>query len=242
MKNGIISSLLLCLVSFAAQAETKFNLPYAQNHAAVLEQAQKLGAPMIAVERALKEAERSTFEKKDVVTVFDLSQTSKDKRFYMLDLKAGKTTAYHASHGKGNGDHLRASRFKGFNVNGSSMTPLGALKALNTSFLDHYTEVSDSATGKTYTNLVIVDLVGTRPYNDNINRENIWVVGHSKWYVTEGFRKENGGTLGRSLGCVVIDPVYSNQVFYRIAGGSLMYVTVGNDPIEKYLQKIISAK
>ena len=71
--------------------------------------------------------------------------------------------------------------------------------------------------------------------SEKITKEKIWVVGHSKWYVTEGFRKQNNGMLGRSFGCIVLDPVYSNQVFYRIQNGSLMYISVGNDPIEKYL-------
>ena len=243
----ILSTLVLSAYASRSLAQTvpgsnlqnpvqqKYQLPFQQNHVQVLEQAKKLGAPMVAVDRALKEAEKGNYSKKDVITVFDLSQTSNAKRFYMLDFKSGKTTSYHVSHGKGNGEHLRASRFKGFNNIGSEMTPLGALKATFTSFLDGYQTVEDTVVGKTYHNLVIIDLVGMKSYNSNIRRDAIWVVGHSKWYVTEGYRKQNGGLLGRSLGCIVLDPIFSNEVFYRIQGGSLMYITVGNDPIEKYL-------
>src|SRR5262245_47302393 len=53
----------------------------------LLRQAQTLGAPMDAVQRAIKISRQPIFPKKDVLAVFDLSQPSASKRFYLLDFK-----------------------------------------------------------------------------------------------------------------------------------------------------------
>jgi hypothetical protein len=41
--------------------------------------------------------------------------------------------------------------------------------------------------------------------------------------------------LGRSLGCITLDPIENNQLISRLQDGALVYVTVGDDPIEQYL-------
>jgi len=41
--------------------------------------------------------------------------------------------------------------------------------------------------------------------------------------------------LGRSDGCITLDPVESNAVIARLQDGALIYVTVGDAPIEQYL-------
>jgi hypothetical protein len=41
--------------------------------------------------------------------------------------------------------------------------------------------------------------------------------------------------LGRSNGCITLDPLDNNQLVTRLQDGALIYVTVGNDPIEQYL-------
>lgn len=52
------------------------------------------------------------------------------------------------------------------------------------------------------------------------------------WYVTRGYRDANPGALGRSLGCLALDPVDNNQVIDALEGGALVYVTSGNrDPV-----------
>lgn len=231
----MILSALILSVAIAAQPAA-FNVPNPENHARVLEQARALGAPMLAVERALREAESGPYMKIDVVSVFDISQPSSRKRFYLLDFVAGTTTAYHSSHGKGNGGHDRATRFRGFNKKDSFMVPLGALRTGESVYpLEGYIRITDKYTRKVYDGLTILDIEGVKPYNNRFHRFDLWAVFHSQWYVTEGYRRANGGHLGRSLGCLVLDPLYSNDVFKRVEGGSLVYVTVGNDPIEKYI-------
>jgi hypothetical protein len=41
--------------------------------------------------------------------------------------------------------------------------------------------------------------------------------------------------LGRSNGCITLDPIENNQLVMRLQDGALVYVTVGDAPIEKYL-------
>lgn len=41
--------------------------------------------------------------------------------------------------------------------------------------------------------------------------------------------------LGRSNGCITIDPVENNALITRLQDGALVYVTVGDAPIEQYL-------
>src|SRR6185437_10617089 len=75
----------------------------------VLAQAQALGAPMAAVARAIAIARGPIFPKKDALAVFDISQPSANKRFYLLDFKSGEGTAYYASHGRSNGPNAQAT-------------------------------------------------------------------------------------------------------------------------------------
>ena len=208
----------------------------AGNESTVLEQAQKLGAPMQAVQRAITASRSSEFTKKDVIAVFDISQSSSKKRFYVLDFAKGKASSYLAAHGRGNGDNSRAYKFSGFGSD-FTMTPLGPLKTSPQVERWHeYQTVVGKYDGKVYPNLVILRFEGTTNYNSYINRQPgvAWIL-HSKWYVAADYRRTFPGMLGRSLGCIVLDPIYSNQVFTRLQGGALVYVTVGNQPVEKYL-------
>jgi hypothetical protein len=41
--------------------------------------------------------------------------------------------------------------------------------------------------------------------------------------------------LGRSNGCITLDPAENNQLVTRLEDGALVYVTVGDAPIEQYL-------
>ena len=59
----------------------------------LLQQAQTLGAPMAAVARAITISHQQTFAKKDALAVFDISQPSASKRFYLFDFKSGEVTA-----------------------------------------------------------------------------------------------------------------------------------------------------
>jgi hypothetical protein len=201
----------------------------------ILQEAQVLGAPMAAVQRAIEISRQRVFPKKDVLAVFDISQPSANKRFYLLDFKSGHVTAYYAAHGRDNGPNARAIKFKGFQKD-LDMVPLGPLKTVHSEVMDHYRTIVDRYDGTVYRNMIVVVLEGVTSYNSYINHTPPfkWIL-HPNWYTTAGFRAKNNGMLGRSNGCITVDPVENNQLVTRLQDGALVYVTVGDAPIEPYL-------
>ena len=66
--------------------------------AGALDDARTLGAPMESVERAIQLSRGKEFSRRDVLAVFDISQPSGNKRFFLIDLKNDKTSAHYAAH------------------------------------------------------------------------------------------------------------------------------------------------
>jgi hypothetical protein len=201
----------------------------------LLEEANSLGAPMVAVQRALEISRQPVFPKKGVLAVFDISQPSAKKRFYVLDLMSEQVTAHYAAHGRDNGPQARAVKFKGFRED-LDMVPLGPLKTAHSEVMDHYKTIVDHYDGTVYRNMIVAVLRGAAAYNSYIDDTPPykWII-HPNWYTTAGFRAKNHGVLGRSNGCITLDPVENNEIITRLQGGALIYVTVGDAPIEQYL-------
>lgn len=201
----------------------------------LLQQAKALGAPMAAVQRAIAISHQPIFTKKDALAVFDISQPSANKRFYLLDFKSGQVTAHYAAHGRDNGPNAKATKFKGFQTD-LDMVPLGPLKTTHSEVMDHYKTIVDRYDGTVYRNMIVVVLEGVTAYNKYINQTPPfkWIM-HPNWYTTAAFRAKNNGILGRSNGCITVDPVDNNQLITRLQDGALVYVTVGDAPIEQYL-------
>ena len=221
-----MAAILLALVSAPAWANELDSL---------LRQAKALGAPMAAVQRAIEIARQPIFAKKDALAVFDISQPSVNKRFYLLDFKSGQVTAHYAAHGRDNGPNVKATKFKGFQTD-LDMVPLGPLKTTHSEVMDHYKTIVDRYDGTVYRNMIVVVLEGVTAYNKYINQTPPfkWIM-HPNWYTTAAFRAKNNGMLGRSNGCITVDPVDNNQLITRLQDGALVYVTVGDAPIEQYL-------
>ena len=221
-----LAAILLALVSAPAWANELDSL---------LQQAQALGAPMAAVQRAIAISRQPIFTKKDALAVFDISQPSANKRFYLLDFKSGQVTAHYAAHGRDNGPNVKATKFKGFQTD-LDMVPLGPLKTTHSEVMDHYKTIVDRYDGTVYRNMIVVVLEGVTAYNKYINQTPPfkWIM-HPNWYTTAAFRAKNNGMLGRSNGCITVDPVDNNQLITRLQDGALVYVTVGDAPIEQYL-------
>ena len=208
---------------------------FASERDSLLHKSRALGAPMAAVERSVAISRQPVFLKKDALAIFDISQPSASKRFYVLDFKSGQVTAHYAAHGKSNGPHARAVKFKGFQSD-LDMVPLGPLKTAHSEVMDHYRTIVDRYDGTVYPNMIVVALEGAAPYNNYIDHTPPykWII-HPSWYTTTAFRSKNNGMLGRSNGCITLDPLDNNQLVTRLQDGALIYVTVGNDPIEQYL-------
>jgi len=100
-----------------------------------LQQAQVLSAATAAVRRAIQISRQPIFPKKDVLAVFDISQPSTKKRFYVLDFTSGQVTAHYAAHGRHNGPNAKANKFKGFQTD-LDMVPLGPLKTAHSEVMD----------------------------------------------------------------------------------------------------------
>lgn len=200
----------------------------------LLQKAQQLGAPVTAIQRAAAISRQPTFVKKDAIAVFDIFQPSGNKRLYVLDFHSGQVSTHFAAHGRANGPNARATKFKGFQRD-LDMVPLGPLKITSPEVMEHYSTIVDRYDGTVYRNMTVSVLEGVTPYNSYINHTPPykWIV-HPSWYTTAGFRAKNKGMLGRSNGCITLDPVDNNKLIKRLEG-ALIYVTVGDAPIEQYL-------
>ena len=218
----------------AAVADVAKHDDFAGKIDSLLPQAQQLGAPEAAIQRAFAISRQPIFSKKDVLAVFDISQPSANKRFYLLDFKSGEVTAHFAAHGRTNGPNAKATKFKGFQRD-LDMVPLGPLKTAHPEVMEHYRTIVDRYDGTVYRNMVVGILEGVAPYNRYINHTPPykWVI-HPNWYTTAGYRAKNNGMLGRSNGCITVDPAENNKLITRLQG-ALIYVTVGDAPIEQYL-------
>ena len=201
----------------------------------LLQQAQQFGAPLAAIQRAVAISRQPIFPKKDALAVFDISQPSANKRFYLLDFTSSQVTAHFAAHGRTNGPTTRATKFKGFQQD-FDMVPLGPLKTTQPEVMEQYRTIVDRYDGTIYRNMIVAILEGVTPYNRYINHTPPykWII-HPNWYTTAGFRAKHNGILGRSNGCITVDPAENNKLITRLQG-ALIYVTVGDAPIEQYLQ------
>ena len=117
---GVLGGAAACPLAARAQSKatplagvTKHD-DFAGKLDSLLQQAQQLGAPVAAIQRAVAISRQPIFPKKDVLAVFDISQPSANKRFYVLDFTSGQVTAHFAAHGRTNGPNARATKFKGF--------------------------------------------------------------------------------------------------------------------------------
>ena len=169
---GVLAGALAC--PLAARAQSKDAPPagvtkqddFAGKLDSLLQQAEQLGAPLAAIQRAAAISRQPTFSKKDVFAVFDISQPSANKRFYILDFKSDQVTAHFAAHGKSNGPHAKATKFKGFQRD-LDMVPLGPLKSIPASaeVTSHYRTIVDRYDKTVYRNMIVGVLEGMAPYN-----------------------------------------------------------------------------
>jgi len=140
----------------------------------------------------------------DVLVVVDFTKHSRNKRFFIVDLKSNRIEAWKTAHGSGSdpGNTGVPQRFS--NRHGSKMSSIGFYRTAETYY------------GKYGYSLRIDGLSGT-----NSQARARAVVIHPSKYVREG------GGVGRSWGCMSLDSRYSKHIIDRIKGGALIYAYGG---------------
>lgn len=147
------------------------------------------------------DANKDKIKNTKYVSVIDFSKSSKEKRFFIIDMSTGSVWAIHVAHGKGsdsNGDGF-AEKFS--NASGSNASSLGAYLTAETYSGKH--GLSLRLDGKSTT---------------NSNARARAVVVHGADYV-----QESNVIQGRSWGCPAVDMAVRTKLIEMIKGGSLIY-------------------
>lgn len=231
--TAIAISLSVALVSFTATAEKTTPKPVIKDSMVVADTV--IAAPSLeetlykglnlseaglsreALEAAVKGYEKlvaeGTVTNDQYLTIVDFSQSSRKKRFYLLDVKNGELLVNtFVSHGKNSGIDM-AERFS--NTVNSEQSSLGFY-----------------VTGPTYTGKHGLSLrLSGKEEGFNSNAEARGVVVHGANYVNAG--RVNSAYMGRSQGCPALPEAEYAKVINIIKDGSVMFVY---HPSENYIQ------
>ncbi len=168
-----------------------------------------LGMKPEAFEKALAGYEalrkNSKLPKSAVLSIADLSQSSNQKRLYIIDVENGQLLMNtYVAHGRNSGEEF-ANSFS--NKAESYQSSLGFY-----------------VTGETYTGKhgLSLQLKG-QEQGINDNAQSRAIVIHGASYVSEDFIKQNG-RLGRSQGCPAVSEELSEPVINLIKDGSCFFV------------------
>ena len=141
-----------------------------------------------------------------ILTIADFSQSSKNKRLYVIDLQH-KTLLFntYVAHGRNTGDEF-AKHFS--NVSGSYQSSLG--------FYVTKEKIVSSGVGLS----LILDGM-EKGFNDNARKREIII--HGADYATESFIRKTG-RLGRSYGCPSLPPDQIKPVAETIKDGTCLFI------------------
>ena len=151
-------------------------------------------------------------ENPGILTIVDFSQSSNNKRMYVIDFTEHKLVFNTlVAHGRNTGEEF-AKYFS---------NELGTLK----SSLGFYVTKNQVMGSKVGLSLIISGV--EKGFNDNaISRQ---IIMHGAEYATEAFIKRNG-RLGRSYGCPSLPPDLIKPVFKTIEKGSCLFI-YNPDPV-----------
>ena len=154
-------------------------------------------------------------KKTDVLTVCDFTQSSSNKRLYVIDV-AHKKLLYntYVSHGMNSGVEYATSFSNRAN---SFKSSLGFFVTSKTYF------------GRNGLSLKVKGL--EKGYNDLASKRHI--VLHGSDYITPQYLKDNG-EMGRSLGCAAMPNVLTPKIIKSIKNGSCLFIY---HPTTKYLTR-----
>ena len=141
-----------------------------------------------------------------ILTIADFSQSSKNKRFYVIDLKnASLLFNTYVAHGRNTGEEF-ATRFS--NLMGSYQSSLG--------FFITKEKVRGANVGLS----LILDGV-EKGFNDNALKRAIVI--HGATYATENFIRKTG-RLGRSYGCPSLPPELVGDIVETIKESTCLFI------------------
>ncbi len=150
----------------------------------------------------------------NILTIADYSQSSNQKRLYVIDLK-NKKLLYntYVAHGRNTGEEYARS-FS--NEEGSLKSSLGFYVTENP-FIGSHTGFA-----------LLINGV-EKGFNDHAEKRAIII--HGADYATENFIKKYG-RLGRSLGCPALPPDLNKPIIESIKGGTCLFIY---NPNPKYI-------
>lgn len=155
-------------------------------------------------------------ENPDILTIVDFSQTSKNKRMYVIDCLNQKLLFNTVvAHGKNTGGEFARS----------FSNESGTLK----SSLGFYVTKNNAIGGKVGYSMIIEGV--EKGFNDNA--ESRQIIMHGASYATEEFISKHG-RLGRSFGCPALPPDLIKPVVKTIENGSCLFIYY---PDPTYLSK-----
>jgi hypothetical protein len=178
-----------------------------------------MGLNKQALEYALKGFKyiqsKSGLLKKDILSICDFSQSSKNKRLYIIDVDNRKLLLNtYVAHGKNSGSEYA----KSFSNNPESLkSSLGFYITRNTYIGSHGLSLKIEGLEK--------------GFNDKANRRNIVV--HGSTYVGNDFLERNP-FVGRSYGCPAVPSSESALVVSTIQDGSCLFIY---HPTAQYLKR-----
>lgn len=140
---------------------------------------------------------------KNYLSVINFAQSSKEARFYIINMTTGAVWPIHVAHGKGSDSNHDGYAEKFSNVSGSNASSLG------------YYMTAETYSGSHGLSLKLDGLSST-----NSNARARAIVIHGADYVEEASRIQ-----GRSWGCPAVTMSYRDKVIGYLKGGSLIYAT-----------------
>lgn len=167
-----------------------------------------------ALKGYVKLATNKQLENHDYLTIIDMTASSKNKRFFLINIKE-KKVEYESvvAHGKNSGLEFAKSFSNKIN---SYQSSIGFYKTAETYHGKHGLSLR---------------LDGLEFTNSNARKRAIVI--HSADYASEHFVK-NYGRLGRSLGCPSLPKINYKEIVHKIKNGSALFIYFPNST---YLNK-----
>ncbi|MGQ5702662.1 murein L,D-transpeptidase catalytic domain family protein [Sandaracinobacteroides sp. A072] len=151
------------------------------------------------------ERHAASIRHKDLIAIADFAAPSREARFFIVDMKAGRATSHLVSHGRGS-DPAHSGWVQRF-----SNTP-GSLASSDGAYLTGaYYHGKHGRSQR---------LLGLEPQNSNAEARAIVI--HGAWYVSPQMARQHG-KIGRSEGCFAFADNSLDEVLERMGPGRLLY-------------------